>query len=558
MRFAYPPYPLRRTPDEPSFAARGDSLVQRRRFFATHFSLIRPGPLPMQSPIPPSPVALVQKLRPYLPGTLALAAGAVAVLGFAPFGYFWAGLLAMVLLNAALEGATAGQGFRRGWLFGVGLLGFGIAWIRISLSEFGNMPAWAADGLTVLMVAALALFYALVGWLYRLLARHPSWTGPVLVLPGFFVLSEWLRGWVFTGFPWLILGYTQIDGPLAPYAPVLGVYGISLLIAVAAGLLWAMLRLSATGRLAALITLTLLWFAGHALERVEWTQPKGEPFTATVLQANIPQAIKWDPRERAAIMDAYVDLTLPHLKTSDLIVWPETAVPDFADQVREVLLDPLAERARAEGVEIVLGIPVRDPETGRYYNGLLAIGTQEDFYAKRHLVPFGEFIPFKAWLGPLGEMFEIPMSDFSAGDRPRPHLVVGKWVAGAAICYEDVFAAEVAQALPAAEFLVSVSNDAWFGDSLAPHQHLEMARMRALETGRDLVRATNTGISAIVDWRGRVVGQIAPFVRGSYTGQVQPRTGATPFVREGNRRAVGLACLLVIGAPLLRRRRRSV
>jgi apolipoprotein N-acyltransferase len=511
----------------------------------------------MQLPIPSSLARLGARFRPYVGGTLAFAAGALAVLGFAPFGYFWVAVLAVLLLNAALDGATAAQGLRRGWLFGLGLLGFGIAWIRISLNEYGNMPAWAADLVMVLFVIGMAFYYALASWFYRLLARGPSWTGPVMILPGLLVLCEWLRGWLMTGFPWLLIGYTQIDGPLAGYAPALGVYGLSLVVTVTGGLFWALPRWSNQGRMAGVITLVLLWFVGHALERIEWTRPKGEPFTATVIQANIPQAIKWNPNERVAIIETYVDLTLPHLATSDLIVWPETAVPDFADQVREFLLDPLAERVRTEGVELVLGIPAREPETRRYYNGLLAIGTREDFYAKRHLVPFGEFIPFKSWLGPLGEMFEVPMSDFSAGDRPRPQLMVGKWTAGAAICYEDIFPAEVAAALPEAEFLVSVSNDAWFGDSLAPHQHLEMARMRALETGRDLVRATNTGISAIVDWRGRVVGRIPPFERSSLTGQVQPRAGATPFVREGNRRAIGLACLLVLGAPLLRRRRRA-
>jgi apolipoprotein N-acyltransferase len=252
-------------------------------------------------------------------------------------------------------------------------------------------------------------------------------------------------------------------------------------------------------------------------------------------------------------METYLDLTLEHLD-SGLILWPETAIPDFLHQVRGVLIDPLGRRAREEGLEIVLGIPVLDPETRRYYNGLISIGSSEDLYTKRHLVPFGEFMPFKAWLGPLVKLFEIPMSDFSAGTAARPLLRVGQHVAGASICYEDVFPAEVAQALPQAQFLISVSNDAWFGDSLAPHQHLEMARMRALEGGRYMVRATNTGISAIIDWRGRVVGRVPSFVRGAFSAPVQPRSGATPYVRLRNWLPIGLALGLVAAGLLIGRR----
>jgi apolipoprotein N-acyltransferase len=192
-----------------------------------------------------------------------------------------------------------------------------------------------------------------------------------------------------------------------------------------------------------------------------------------------------------------------------------------------------------------------EPEKGLYFNALLSIGSREDLYAKRHLVPFGEFMPFKAWLGPLVDLFEVPMSNFSRGDAERPLLAVGERLAGVSICYEDAFPAEVAQALPDAEFLINVSNDAWFGDSLAPHQHLEIARMRALENGRYLLRATNTGISAIIDERGRVLGTVASFVRGDFVADVQPYVGATPFSRFGNWVAIGLAVLLVVGASAM-------
>jgi apolipoprotein N-acyltransferase len=506
----------------------------------------RLGPGPARSGSP--------QLARLLPVLAALAAGAGTVLGFAPFSLFPIAVLGLAVLIETLHRGSPRAGFWRGYAFGLGLLGFGVFWIRISLNEFGNMAPWLANCLMALFVAAMALYYGLVGWLARRLALAHPWTVPLLLIPGLYVLAEWLRGWLFTGFPWLNLGYTQIEGPLAGFAPILGVYGLSLLTAVSAGLLWGLVRFHGRGRAWAGSALVALWLGGAGLQRLEWTEPAGEPFTATVVQANIPQAIKWDPQARLDIMEAYVDLTLAHLD-SDVILWPETAIPEFLHEVRDPLIEPLAERARQEGTEIVLGIPVLNQETGRYYNGLVSIGGTEDLYAKRHLVPFGEFMPFRSWLGPLAHAFDVPMSDFSRGEGARPLLRVGERLAGASICYEDAFPAEVAQALPEAEFLINVSNDAWFGDSLAPPQHLEIARMRALETGRYLLRATNTGISAIIDHRGRVLVEVPSFVRGAVSTAVSPRSGATPYARAGNWPAIGLALTLVLAAVAIGRRR---
>ncbi|MTW20663.1 apolipoprotein N-acyltransferase [Allochromatium palmeri] len=479
------------------------------------------------------------------PALLALGAGALTVLSFAPFSLFPLAVLASAAFYQSLVDASPRAAFWRGWLFGVGLLGVGVFWIRISLNEFGNMDAWAAHLLTALFIAAMALYYGTTGWLVRRLDPGPAWVGPLILLPGSTVLLEWVRGWLFTGFPWLSLGYGQIAGPLAGYAPLLGVHGVSLLVVLSGGLLWCAIHWRDRARHGAWIALAALWIGGAGLSAVDWTQPSGPPLRASVLQANIPQAIKWDPEASRMIAETYVDLTLKHLD-SDLIVWPETALPDFLHQIRASLLDPLAERARAEGAEIVLGLPVMDLESGRYFNGLLAIGSQEDLYAKRHLVPFGEFLPFKSWLGPLVRLFEIPMSDFSPGDNRRPLLNLGVHQAGVSICYEDAFPTEVIEALPEAAYLINVSNDAWFGDSLAPPQHLEMARMRALETGRDLLRATNTGISAIIDHRGRLIDTLPSFVRGAVTAEIQPRQGATPFSQRGNWPTVGLAFALIL------------
>lgn len=475
---------------------------------------------------------------------IAVAAGGLTVLAFAPFSFFPISVLTLALLYELLNRQSLRGDFLIGWGFGVGLLGFGIYWIRISLGEYGNMAAWLAHLMTFLLVASMALYYGVAGVLVGRIKSGPRWGGPLLVFPAAFVLTEWLRGWLFTGFPWLAVGYTQIDSPLSGFAPVFGVYGVSLAAALSAGMLWGLVRWPGRARYAALAGLCLIWLVGGALTGVEWTKPHGDAFKATVVQANIQQSLKWDPDARIPTLQAYLQLTRENWE-SDLIVWPETAVPDFLHQVRNAFIKPLAEEAREQGTELVIGIPVMDPEARAYYNGLISLGSREDVYRKRHLVPFGEFIPFRIWLGPLADAFEVPMSDFSSGDAPRPLLRVGDHLAGVSICYEDVFPAEVREALPDAAYLINVSNDAWFGDSLASHQHLEMARMRALENERWLVRSTNTGISAILDHRGRKVGDVPSFERGAFTAQVQPRVGATPFVHLSNWFAIGAAIAML-------------
>jgi apolipoprotein N-acyltransferase len=482
-------------------------------------------------------------------GALAAASGALAVLAFAPFSLFPVAVLALVLFYGLIAERSPREAFWLGWAFGVGLLGFGVFWIRISLNEFGNMASWLAYLLTLLFILAMALYYALVGWLVTRLAGATAWVGPGLLFPGAWVLGEWLRGWLFTGFPWLSIGSSQLGSPLAGFAPLVGVYGLSLLVAVSAGLLWWSLRSAGAPRYGGFAGLLALWVLGVGLQLVDWTRPGGEPFRATVVQANIEQSLKWDPQERVSSLRVYVDLTRDSYG-SDVIVWPETAVPDFLHRVRDVFVGPLASEAREAGSELVIGIPVLDLDAQTYYNSLLSIGSSEDIYAKRHLVPFGEFLPFKTWLGPLADLFEVPMSDFSAGDPSRPPLLrVGPHLAGASICYEDAFPAEVAQAMPEAAYLINVSNDAWFGDSLAPHQHLEIARMRALENERWMVRATNTGISAIIDYKGRLAGIVPAFERGVFTTEVEPRSGATPFALLGNRPTIVIAFLmLTLGA----------
>jgi len=464
---------------------------------------------------------------------LAFVCGTVVPLGFAPFGWYPVPLLSVALLAGLLFNASPRQALWLGWLFGLGEFGFGVSWVHISIHQYGNASLPLSIATMLLLVAYLALFPAFMGWL---LARTARASRPLFLLgafPAAWALSEWLRSWLFTGFPWLNLGYSQIDAPLVGFAPLLGVYGVGFLTALSAGLVTLLVTSPGRSRAVAGLLLPLLWLAGWQLNQHHWTQPAGKPLVATLVQGNIPQALKWKPEQQRSTLDRYVELTREHLD-SDLVVWPETAVPAFYDQVDADFLEPLREQMRASGVSLVTGIPVLDRRDWDYYNAVISLDDPGAFYYKVHLVPFGEYLPLRHWLASALSFLPVPQADFSAGRIDQPLLKAAGYPVGTSICYEIAFGEELIHTLPQAAFLINVSNDAWFGDSLAPHQHEEMARMRARETERYVLRATNTGISAIINADGDIVAQSEQFKTQAITHSVQPRAGATPYVRWGN------------------------
>ncbi len=479
-------------------------------------------------------------------GLLAFGLGALSVLAFAPFNLGLVGLLTLTLLLHLWQGAqTPGQTFRLGYFFGLGLMGFGVFWLHVSIEQFGGLTPAAAVFLALLFAAFIALFFGLSGWLYgRLANRDRPLSSLLLLAPASWLLLEWLRGWFLGGFPWLSMGYSQIDLPLSGYAPLLGVYGVSLLLLLSAGLLnlWP--------RLWAPVALLVLWAAGSGLGLVEWTRPVGEPLQVSLLQGNIAQEDKWKRSMLRPTLMLYQRMT-DEAVGSKLVIWPETAIPAYASRVEQPLLQPLHERMQTLNADLLTGLPVRDA-TGAYYNAMVNIGSSgRQQYRKRHLVPFGEYMPFDSLLRPLTDYLQIPMSDFSAGQKSRPLLTLAGYPAGISICYEDAFGEEVVQALPEAAFLVNASNDAWFGDSLAPDQHLQIARMRSLESGRYLLRATNTGVSAIIDQRGGLR-RVAPlFEQATLTDHVQPFAGSTPYALWGNSLVVVLGLLMLLATRLL-------
>ena len=480
---------------------------------------------------------------------LSLGAGLATPLAFAPYGWWPLAILCPAILLAVLEGSTRRQGALAGWLYGVGLLGHGVWWLQVSIHQFGVPYYLFSAGMTALFVLAMALYYAAFGAGLALAGRNPF--SALVFAPALWTCLELLRGWFLSGFPWLTLGYSQLESPLANLAPVLGVGGTSLAVMVLSAGLVRLVRGPGRERGHALLALAIVAAGVYAAGRFDFTRSVDRDLQAALVQGAIPQAVKWDPRLRAASIEHYEALSAAHWQ-ADVLNWPETAITAFPQQVPDVLAR-LRRRAEDTATTLLVGMPTGEPDAGRYFNSLLALGAEEGRYDKRHLVPFGEFFPLESIVGGLARLLDIPMSDFSAGDADNSTLPAAGHQAGISICYEDAFGRETIAALPAAGFLVNVSNDAWFGDTIAPHQHLEIARMRALETGRYLLRATNNGITAIIDHAGRVTARAEQFEPRTLAGRFEIRSGATPYVLWGDWPVIVL-CALVVGFTMPRLR----
>ncbi len=483
-------------------------------------------------------------------------AGLLAVLGFAPFSLYPLTILALAILFVHWQHARGKwMAARLGFAFGFGLFIAGIGWIYVAMHDYGGMPMLLAAFATAIFSAFYALFPALVGYVQAKLRSRfggqkavPAYIVLVLLIPALWVLLEWLRGLLFTGLPWLVMGYAQAaSSPLAGYAALMGVYGVSIIVALSAGLLaylWQA-RWSRQGKIA-LGILLLIWFSGAALRTVEWTQTEGAPFKVSLLQGNIAQGAKFAESNLVGTLEIYRRLA----QNSDarLIVMPETALPMLHTDLPEFYVEMLRKHARNNDGDILLGVFERD--RGLYYNSVISLGSAESqSYRKNHLVPFGEFIPLRPVLGWLiNEVLHIPMGDQArGGDRQQVMRVAGQKIA-VNICYEDAFGEEIIRYLPEATLLVNVTNDAWYGHSHAAMQHNQIAQMRALETGRMMLRATNTGVTSIIGIDGHIQQMLPQHQEGVLTGMVQGYSGSTPYVRWGNAAMLLLIILMLLSA----------
>ena len=492
-----------------------------------------------------------QLIKTFLP----LALGALGILGFAPFYFYPVSILSIIgLIHVWRDCATAKQAAYTGFMFGLGLFGAGIYWIYISLHIFGGMPGFMAGLSTFLLAAFLSLFPAMVGALSKRISAHHKHAF-LIAVPVFWALADWVRSWIFTGFPWLTIGYSQLpQSPLAGYVPILGIYGTSFITVLVASLGCGFLtkNLMPACRHGALIALLVIISGGGLLKLIAWSTPNGEPLSVSLLQGNIDQTIKWAPEIAERTLNQY--LSMAEQSTARLIVMPETAMPVLSSNMPPEIISRLKQHAINNQGDILVGMVER--ENGEYFNSVLSFGSSETaVYRKSHLVPFGEFIPFKQLFGWIyRDWLNMPLSDLSRGGiQQQPMPIVGEKVA-VNICYEDVFGEEIIRQLPAATLLVNVSNDAWYGDSYAADQHMQFSQARALETGRMMLRATNTGATAIIDTRGHVIAHAPHFVQTTLEGTVRGYTGSTPYVRWGNWPFVTLSLITLL---LLWRRNRA-
>lgn len=499
--------------------------------------------------------------------------GALAAwLGFAPMGWWWFPFVGFAILAALIARApTVKRGALIGFLFGLGYFLAGVSWVRISLNEFGGMPlpmAWLA-----------AFLFCVVLSLYPMLAgAFTAWAKPknpwffAFVFAAAWTFTEYLRAHFFTGFEWLSVGGSQAPlGVMKSIAPLFGTFGVSFFVSLVAatltqvvpwifrsdsssrrGIFWKAFRLDVRSELAlalVFVVVTIVYFIGD----LSFSEVTGKPVKVSLLQGNVPQSMKWEPEKFADTLVMYERLI--NRAKGELIILPETAFPAPLSRIPPEYIASLEAAAKAKNANLVIGVPIQ--EQGKFYNGAISLGVDPaQQYRKAHLVPFGEYMPLRGLLGWFYANLTIPMSDFSSGDTLQPVMKLNGQSLGISICYEDAFARDVYRSLPDASLLVNISNDAWFGKSAAAEQHLQLSQMRAIEFARPMLRANNTGITAVIDEKGRVTQRLEPFTEGILETTVQGRKGYTPYTAWGDL-PILLICLAGIGIGLGQRLRRG-
>ena len=458
----------------------------------------------------------------------------------------------MALLAWLLSDISPKQAALRGWFFGFGLFGCGSSWVYVSIHVHGDAPIPLAAFLTLVWSMGLGLLASLCAYLYvRWLRDAPA--GSYLGFAAIFVLGEWLRSWLLTGFPWLYLGYAHISSPLAGWAPVAGVFSLSFIVAFSGAVIanGLMKRKFIPLQLSLLLT---LWLAGAGLQAIDWVTPTDRPpVKVALVQANIPQDIKWDRDQYLPTLKLYQQLSQPLWQSNDIVIWSEAAIPGYYQRAKG-FLHTIGQQAREHNSSLITGIPYLYPATDdsprQYHNSIMGFGAASGTYHKQKLVPFGEFVPLEDWLRGLIKFFNLPMSAFSAGPPGQAAIKAGDLTIAPFICYEVVYPELVSEWLPEADLLVTISNDSWFGDSIGPLQHLQMTQMRALESGRYLLRATGSGVSAIVNQRGQIVVRGEQFIQQVVEGEAIVYRGSTPFSLTGSWPILALCFVVAIGISL--------
>jgi len=498
--------------------------------------------------------------RPIFLYPLLLCAGGLMLFTFAPHSVHWSLVFVLVVvLYQSVQSLTTKQGFWAGWFFGFGYFGLCVNWVYNSIYLFGSATPLVAAAVTLLLVLLLTLFPALTVWGFLRLKHRIAWYWHALLFASIWVLLELARGKIMGGFPWALLGYSQTTEWFGALAPYVGVYGIGFLIVLLPNVLIDIVRHQShtAARVVAGVAVLLIgagtWIGLHKLDTVELSQAKGTSLNIRLVQANIPQELKFSRERLQSSLEQYTRLSVEKLPpTTDIVIWPETAIPTRFSSI-ENYIAPFAEGLHAQGTEVLAGGFYSD-EDGTY-NAVRQLAGDKTLYKKRHLVPFGEYMPFRPLLGWLEQYIIIPGSDLGRGVGPNLPINLKGEALGLSICYEDVFGEEMRELIPASTLLINVSNDAWFGEKLAPFQHQEKAQMRARELVRPLIRVTNTGVSSIIDHKGRIEGSIKHNTQGYLDATVYPRTGVSLYARTGNWPVFVVALLVLLISLIMARSR---
>jgi len=468
--------------------------------------------------------------------------GGLLVLSFSPFNFYL--ILPVVFTIFFWLIQKNNLPVKECLFFGLGFFIFGIYWIYICLQKFGGMPEIAA----ILSTFSLCLFLSLF---FLSLSIFSKFKNQPLLVAAIFTLVEWVRSWIFTGFPWLTLGYSQVESsPLAGYIPITGIYGISFLLVFTSHLIFLLIT-NTHQRLWIIFLIIIIWGGGHFLKKIEWTKPIGDPIEVTLLQGNVKQDEKWDQTKIKKILNKYESLILK--SNSQLTVLPETSIPLLLEYIPSNYLNKIKGHMKKIDGNLILGVIERDGAD--VYNSAMSFGQDKSQkYRKYHLVPFGEYVPLRSIFGFIYEdLLNMPFNDLSRGERKQLPMMFDQQKIAINICYEDVFGNEIIHQLPNANILLNMSNDAWYGHSIAAEQHLQISQARAIETGRMMLRATNTGITAFINEKGKVMNKLPQFQSGSLTQNVQGFYGSTPFIKYGHF-PILILCFLITSITLLRKK----
>lgn len=481
---------------------------------------------------------------------LTLIAGAILPLAFAPFHWWPVALISPALLLFTWSRATPWQAFWRGWLFGIGLFTVGASWIYISIHVYGNANSVLAGLITAIFIVIMGIFPATQGLLFAsLFKRTQLATKCLLAFPAMWVVWEWLRSWVFSGFPWLFLGYSQIDSPLRGYAPLFGVYGVSLIITfISACLLLLFIHKNLKIKIASIAFIIILFGIGTGFSNFQWTKPSGKTFTVSLVQGNIQQSMKWNMNYLLHILNVYQYETKQHWQ-SNIIIWPEGAMPVTPQQV-PFFFKLMKREAEKHHTALIVGALTVNAHTKQFYNSMIVLGNGAGTYLKRQLVPFGEYTPLKKLFLPLANYINIPMSDLSPGPWRQPPLIAAGITIAPFICYEIAYPIKALNSINNKQVIVAISDDSWFGNSIASSQQLQIAQMRALETGRYLFYGNNTGITAIIGPHGKLISVAPTNKQIVLTGTAQAINGKTPLMRWNYYPVLGIIVLFLVLAAI--------